>query len=347
MTRVQVSTSSRTYEALVGSGLLRNFASLLPDKLSERHCAIVCDTNSRRFASTIALARSELIEIPAGEQSKSLEQVGAICDRMIAAGLDRSSFVVAVGGGVIGDISGFVAAIFQRGVPHVQVPKTLLAMVDSAIGGKNGVNARAGKNLIGTIYQPALVVADPETLRTLPEHEFRQGLAEIVKHGVIAHAAMLDELATFDRDRDLEPLIARNIEIKARIIAQDEREHRDRALLNFGHTIGHAIERAVGYGAISHGDAVSIGMAGACEISVKRAGLTSNDRDRVVSLLKQLGLPTSLPSGVSRNAILDAVQVDKKFRDREVRFVVTPRLGTAYVSSDVTLDDIRNVVARL
>lgn len=346
MIRIATGVGERPYDAFVGAGLIPELPSLLPHKLRERRCAIICDTNSRRFAERIDLPQRDLIEIPAGEQSKSLEQVGAICDAMTTTGLDRSSFVIAVGGGVIGDVSGFVAAIYRRGIPHVQVPTTLLAMVDSAVGGKNGVNTRAGKNLIGTVHQPVLIVADVDTLESLPEREFRQGFAEIIKHGVIADREMLEQLKSYDGG-SLAQLIARNIAIKAAIVARDEREHGERALLNFGHTIGHAIEKAAGYGHFLHGEAVSIGIVAACDISVKRARLSSADRETVVSLLHAFELPTTLPAEISRDAVFEAVRFDKKFIGGRVRFVVTPKLGAAYLSDDVTFDDIREAIARL
>jgi 3-dehydroquinate synthase len=290
---------------------------------------------------------SIMIVVPAGEQSKSLEQVGAICEQMARAGLDRSSFVIGVGGGVIGDLSGFVAAVFHRGIPHVQVPTTLLAMVDSSIGGKTGVNTAVGKNLIGAIHHPSLVIADVETLKALPKREFNQGFAEIIKHGIIRDAEMLDDLRDFDLAK-IEELIARNIRIKAAVVAADERElSGERALLNFGHTVGHAIERAAGYGELLHGEAISLGIIAACHISIRRAGLAESARDKVVALLKSFELPTELPPQISREKILEAIAFDKKFASGSVRFVVTPQLGQAYLSSEVTREDIREAVDQL
>ena len=193
---------------------------------------------------------------------------------MATAGLDRSSFVVALGGGVVGDLAGFVAAIYHRGIPYVQVPTTLLAQVDSSIGGKTAVNTAAGKNLIGALHHPVLVIADVDLLRTLPEREFNQGFAEIIKHGIIRDAALLDTLESFERKRDLESLVRRNVEIKAEFVAADERdENGKRALLNFGHTVGHAIERAGDYRELLHGEAISLGIVAACDISVRKMGL--------------------------------------------------------------------------
>src|SRR5207302_9006029 len=231
-----------------------------------------------------------LITVPAGEQSKTLEQAGAICDQMVAVGLDRQSFLIGLGGGVIGDISGFVAAIYHRGIPHVQIPTTLLAMVDSSIGGKTGVNTRDGKNLIGAIHHPLLVIDDIDVLKTLPRREFNQGFAEIIKHAVIADAKMFRNLQSWKATEAvaLQRLIKRNIQIKSKIVAKDERDRTgQRALLNFGHTIGHAIERAGNYRKFLHGEAVSLGIVAACAISVKRAGLRPDQRAAIVDLLER------------------------------------------------------------
>ena len=269
---------------------------------------------------------------------------------MIAARLDRQSFVIGLGGGVVGDVSGFVAAIFHRGIPHVQIATTLLAMVDSSIGGKTGVNTRDGKNLIGAIHHPTLVVDDVDLLRSLPRRELNQGFAEIIKHAIIADAEMFEQLRDF-RTSDtlaLQQLIHRNIEIKSRIVAKDERDETgERALLNFGHTVGHAIERAGDYRSFLHGEAVSLGIVAACAISLNKAGLPPDHKDGIVDLLRAFELPVALPRDFSRDKILEALPLDKKFERGKVRFVVTPRIGSAYLSSDVTLEDIRQAVREL
>jgi 3-dehydroquinate synthase len=291
-----------------------------------------------------------LITIPAGEKSKTLKQAGAICEQMIAAGLDRQSFVVALGGGMIGDISGFVAAIYHRGIPHVQIPTTLLAMVDSSIGGKTGVDTRDGKNLIGAFYQPSLVIDDLDVLKTLPRRQFNQGFAEIIKHAIIADPKMFRVLQSWKAGAvpALQRLIKRNIQIKSKIVAKDERDRTgERALLNFGHTVGHAIERAGNYRKFLHGEAVSLGIVAACAISVKRAGLRPDQRAAIVDLLERFGLPTRLRSNFPRKKIFDAIRFDKKFEGGKVRFVVTPRIGTARITNDVTLDDIHEAVKQL
>jgi 3-dehydroquinate synthase len=345
---------------LVGEGLLGQLGALVRKILPSQTCAIITDSNvAPLFADRVkqnvrsAGFYSTLITIPAGDRSKTLEQVGAICDQMIAAGLDRQSFVVGLGGGVIGDISGFVAAIYHRGIPHVQIPTTLLAMVDSSIGGKTGVNTRDGKNLIGAVHQPSLVIDDVEVLKTLPPREFNQGLAEIIKHSIIADAKMFRTLQSWKarsprRPLALQSLIKRNIQIKSKIVAKDERDQTgERAVLNFGHTVGHAIERAGNFNQFLHGEALSLGIIAACTISIKKARLPPDQRDAVVHLLQRFELPTSLPKKFPREKILNAVKLDKKFQAGKIRFVVTPRIGAVRLTSTVTLNDIREAIKAL
>jgi 3-dehydroquinate synthase len=357
-----ISHSGHRYDVLIGEGLLKQVGQSGRKFLSAQTCAIISDDNvAPLFADRVrqslvsAAFRPVLITIPAGEKSKKLERAGAICDRMIAARLNRQSFVVGLGGGMIGDLSGFVAAIYHRGIPHIQIPTTLLAMVDSSIGGKTGVDTRAGKNLIGAFHQPSLVIDDLDVLRTLPRREFNQGFAEIIKHALIADVKMFRMLESRDISSDLaseahvlQRLIKRNIEIKSRIVAKDERDQTGaRALLNFGHTIGHAIERAGNYSKFLHGEAVSLGIVAACAISVAKAGLRPAQRDAIITLLKRFGLPTRLPSKFPRKKILNAIIVDKKFKGGKIRFVVIPRTGVAYVADNVTLEDIRDATEHL
>jgi 3-dehydroquinate synthase len=354
---VQISGSAHRYCVLVDAGLLDEIGKYTREVLPRETCVIISDRNvASLFADRIkknltsAGSRPILITIPPGEKSKTLKQAGAICDRMIAAGLDRKSFVVGLGGGLIGDISGFVAAIYHRGIPHVQIPTTLLAMVDSSIGGKTGVDTRDGKNLIGVFHQPSLVIDDLDLLKTLPRRQFNQGFAEIIKHAIIADAKMFRILESWKTGNAsaLQRLIKRNIEIKSRIVAKDERDRTgQRALLNFGHTVGHAIERAGNYRKFLHGEAVSLGIVAACAISVKRAGLRPDQRAAIVDLLERFGLLTRLPPKFSRKKIFDAIRFDKKFEGGKVRFVVTPRIGAAYVTDNVTLHDIREAVEAL
>ena len=352
-----VSVGRHRYRVLIGLGLLKQLGATLRQHLPRKTCAIISDKNvAPLFADrvkqrlTAAGFQPILITIPAGEQSKTLEQAGAICDQMIAAGLDRQSFVIGLGGGVVGDISGFVAAIYHRSIPHVQIPTTLLAMVDSSIGGKTGVNTRDGKNLTGAVHHPSVVIDDLDVLKTLPPREFNQGFAEIIKHAVIADAKMFRKLQSWGASEGLglQALIKRNIKIKSRIVAKDERDRTgERALLNFGHTVGHAIERAGDYRKFLHGEALSLGIVAACAISIRRAGLAPDQRDAIVDLLRQFELPTTLPKNFSREKIFDALPHDKKFEAGKVRFVVMPRIGVAHLANDVTLDDIREAVKDL
>ncbi len=360
---LEIRGAGSRYPALVGSALVEQVAKRVHKYLTCKSCAIISDSNvaplfADRIKQSLVSAGFEptLITIPAGEKSKTLEQAGAICDQMIAAGLDRQSFIVGLGGGTIGDISGFVAAIYHRGIPHVQIPTTLLAMVDSSIGGKTGVDTRAGKNLIGAFHQPSLVIDDIDVLKTLPRREFNQGFAEIIKHAVITDAKMFEQLKVAhasglrraSETLALQNLIRRNIEIKSKIVAKDERDRTgERAILNFGHTIGHAIERAGNYRKFLHGEAVSLGIVAVCAISMKRAGLLPDQRDAIVDLLRRFDLPTRLPPNFPRTKIFDAVKFDKKFEGGKVRFVVTPRIGAARFVDNVTLEDIREAVNAL
>jgi len=354
---VEIRGARYCYWALVGSGLIRRLGKQARKLLSDQTCAIISDTNvAPLFAArvkrslTSAGFKPTLIIIPAGEKSKTLRQAGAICEQMIVAGLDRQSFVIGLGGGVIGDISGFVAAIYHRGIPHVQIPTTLLAMVDSSIGGKTGVNTNDGKNLLGVIHQPSLVIDDVDVLKTLPRREFNQGFAEIIKHAIIADAKMFKTLQPWKASEAvaLQSLIKRNIKIKAAVVARDERDRSgERAILNFGHTVGHAIERAGNYRRFLHGEALSLGIVAACAVSIKRAGLPPRQRDAVIDLLRRFELPTCLPKNFPRNKIVSAVKFDKKFEGGRIHFVVTPRIGAAYLTIDVTLNDIREAVDAL
>jgi 3-dehydroquinate synthase len=345
---------------LMGPGLLKQLGDCVRKHLRGKTCSIISDSNVARFFAdhvkrslTSADFQPTLITIPAGEKSKTLKQAGAICEQMIAAGLDRQSFVIGLGGGVIGDISGFVAAIYHRGIPHVQIPTTLLAMVDSSIGGKTGVNTADGKNLLGALHQPSLVIDDMDVLKTLPRREFNQGFAEIIKHAIIADAKMFGQLQSWEaksprRPIALQQLVRRNIKIKSKIIVKDEYDRTGkRALLNFGHTVGHAIERAGNYRKVLHGEALSLGIVAACAVSIRRAGLLPGQRDAVIDLLQRFDLPTRLPKSFSREKIFNALKFDKKFESGKIRFVVAPKIGAAHVSRDVTMEDIRKAIDQL
>lgn len=345
---VPVHIPGKPCRILAGQGLAAAAGELCAAAGFKGACVVITDENVGRLHGAsvqAALEKSgfavQLLAVPAGEQSKCLAAAENLIDRMIAAGLDRGSFVVALGGGVVGDLAGFVAAIYQRGIPFAQIPTTIVAQVDSAVGGKTGVNARAGKNLIGAFHQPLLVLADTSLLGTLPDREYREGFAEVIKHAAIRDAAMLDALDPAAPRGSLAPLIARNIAIKAAIVSQDEHERTGlRALLNFGHTVGHAIENVAGYGEFLHGEAVSLGLCAALEISQRKYGLPAQDASKVRDKLAAYQLPLRLPGNLGTDALLAAAMRDKKFAGGKIRFVVVPKLGEAFVADDVTAEDL-------
>tara|TARA_R110002096_G_scaffold200639_11_gene384715 strand:- start:8683 stop:9792 length:1110 start_codon:yes stop_codon:yes gene_type:complete len=356
-TTVCVELGDRSYDVIVGSGLLAN----LGDRIASlsglaKRCAIITEERvgplyGEAVAESLQDAgfQTETITVPAGESSKSMNVVTYICREMLKLGFDRKAFVVALGGGVIGDLAGFCASIFQRGVPYIQVPTTVLSQVDSSVGGKTGVNTPEGKNLLGAFHQPKLVIADVDTLKTLPDREFREGFAEIIKHAAIRDAEMIELIEKQGDDRTgITELIARNVALKAGVVEEDERETSGtRALLNFGHTVGHGVEAAAGYGELLHGEAISIGIMAALRLSTKLSGLKPAEAERVEKLLQQFSLPRTLPGTFRTNAIIDLMMRDKKFSEGAIRFVLLKELGSAFVSSDVTLEEIRAEIDRL
>ncbi len=358
MPSVHVDLADRAYHVLVEPGLLAKAGETLKNAgISHCRAAVISDETVAGFHSEALMVsleaagfRPTLHTVPAGEASKSMTQAETLCREMIRAGHDRKSMVVALGGGVVGDLAGFVAAIFFRGIPFVQIPTTIVAQVDSSVGGKTGVNVGEGKNLLGAFHQPRLVIIDPETLRTLPDREFREGFAEAIKHAAIRDAAMLDELAAFDpsgRDVPAE-LIARNIAIKARVVEADELETLDiRALLNFGHTIGHGVEASVPYGEMLHGEAISLGIRAALFLSERHAGLAPEASAQVIGLLEKYHLPLVLPPEITTEKVMEKLARDKKFSAGAIRFVVLDALGSAKVINTVTADDLRKAIGIL
>ena len=298
------------------------------------------------------ISREEPILIPDGERHKHLSTVARIYDALIRAAADRSTTIVAVGGGVVGDVAGFAAATYLRGVPVVQVPTTLLAQVDSAIGGKVGVNHPLGKNLIGAFYQPAAVVIDLDLLATLPRREFRAGLYEVVKYGVIASRPLFDRLRgslqeLFARDlAALLPVVAESCRLKAAVVAQDEREAGSRRVLNFGHTVGHALEAVTRYRRFRHGEAIAYGMLVAAELGVNRGVLSAEDRDALQSLITQMGPLPSL-SDLSPSEILEAVARDKKVIAGQLHFVLATTIGATSTVKDVTSDELTRALGAI
>ena len=358
MPTVHVDLAGRSYDVIVEPALLGSAGRLIAGAIPGRpRAAVVSDeTVASLHARTLLESLADggisatLHTVPAGEASKSMASVETICREMTRDGHDRKSLVIALGGGVVGDLAGFVASVFYRGIPYVQIPTTIVSQVDSSVGGKTGVNIAEGKNLVGAFHQPRLVVVDPETLRTLADREYREGFAEVVKHAAIRDAAMLGELAQLDPSSREVPadLIARNIAIKARVVEADEHETLGiRALLNFGHTIGHGIEAAVPYGEMLHGEAISLGIRAALFLSERRAGLPPADSATILGLLRHFGLPTRLPDEIATSTILEKLARDKKFSSGSIRFVVLSAAGAAHVSADVTEADLRDAIEHL
>ena len=343
MHRVAVSrrtTAEPSYEILLGAGIWDSLPSIL-----ERHCpahryAVVTDDRVAalygvRFARTLHAAghRADVFVFPAGEVHKTRDTWALLSDAMLEAGIGRDSAVVALGGGVPGDLGGFIAATYMRGVSVVQVPTSLLAMIDASVGGKTGVDTPAGKNLIGAFHSPRVVVMDPELLDTLPREHLRAGLAEAVKHGAIAddeYLAWIEDSADALLAGDtatMAQLILRSVEIKAEVVARDERETGPRMTLNFGHTIGHAVELASEY-RLLHGEAVSIGMV-AEALAGERAGITARGTaDRLRRILARFGLPTSIPMELSADAVVASTRSDKKGRLGRTEYALVARVGT-------------------
>ena len=347
---VNIPLGDRAYEALVGPNLLASVGERVTKLKLGKRCAVITDSTVGPLYGDCVVASlkeagidAHAMEVPAGEASKSVSLAEDLCRQMIRAGCDRHSFVVALGGGVVGDLAGFVAGIFYRGVPYVQLPTTIVSQVDSSVGGKTGVNAAEGKNLIGVFHQPKLVLADTATLTSLPEREFREGFAEVIKHAAIRDEAMVPmiEAVLKNREANLPELMARNIGIKAAVVVEDERETSGiRALLNFGHTIGHGIEAAAGYGQLLHGEAISLGLIAATRLSQRYASLSAERAAQIIDLLKAFNLPQQLPEGMATEAVMTYLQRDKKFQDGQVRFVLVRGLGDAFVSSKVTIADM-------
>lgn len=328
----------------VGAGVLDQLGRLARESgIAPGRAALVTDSNVARLYGERAIASlsaagfvPRTIEVAAGERSKSLATLARVYEALVDAELDRSSALFALGGGVVGDLAGFAAATYMRGIALVQIPTTVVAQVDSALGGKTAVNHPRAKNLIGAFYQPRLIVADVATLASLPEREFREGLAEVIKYGAIMDAAMVDALergleAILHREpAALEDVVERSLRHKAAVVESDEREGSLRKILNYGHTVGHALEASAGYGNFLHGEAVAIGMVAAGRLSQTFAGLAAADAGRLEHLLARAGLPTATPEGWrGSEEFARAMRLDKKRAGDAIEFVLLDRLGHA------------------
>ena len=346
MESLSVALGSRSYPIHIGAGLIGS-ADLYSPYLRGGAAAIVTNAVVAPFylakvrqALEAAGARSTEIIVPDGEQAKSWQGVAQIVDALVDAPLGRDGLVVALGGGVVGDLAGFAAAVYQRGVPFVQVPTSLLAQVDASVGGKTAINHARAKNMIGAFHQPSAVISDLATLDTLPERELRCGIAEVIKHGLALDASFVEWLESnveklLKRDRvALAHAVRRSCELKARIVAEDERESGARALLNFGHTFGHAIEAGTGYGAWLHGEAIAAGMVMAAELSLLQGFISKREVERVRSLLERAGLPVTGPA-LAPEKLMGLMALDKKAAKGKTRFVLLEAIGRAALRADV------------
>ena len=340
MQTLTVNLSDRSYPIHVGAEMIECTGQLMQQAGLLGKVAIVTNpTVAQLYLDPVHEALSQAgfettpVLLPDGEEHKTLKSVSTIYDRLVAERFERKSCVLALGGGVIGDLAGFAAATYLRGIPYVQVPTTLLAQVDSSVGGKTGVNHDAGKNLIGAFYQPKLVLIDVAALRSLPRRELIAGLAEVIKYGVIADRYLfelleqnLEKILALDREL-LTQIIVRSCENKVRVVEADEREDDYRAVLNFGHTIGHALEAATGYRQFLHGEAVGIGMVKAAALSVQQGFCDPKSFERITRLIKKAGLPTEFPPGLSVSSLVQGMEVDKKAADGQIKFVISEGLG--------------------
>ncbi len=345
---VPVNLGERSYGIHIGAGVLDQLGPLCAEVELKGTVLVITDENVGALYARPALQSLEasgfsatLVTLPAGESTKCGDRVFELYSRCIEAGLDRHSFIVALGGGVIGDLAGYVAATYLRGIPFVQVPTSLLAMVDSSVGGKTGINLPEGKNLVGAFYQPLLVLADLQTLKTLSDREYRAGLAEVVKYGIIYDApffqALEENIADLINAGNVELLarmVGRCCEIKADVVAQDEREGGLRAILNFGHTVGHAVEKVAGYGEVVHGEGVSIGSVFAARASMDRTGLSQAECDRIEKIFKALELPVHAPE-YNWSDLRAALAVDKKTVAGMPKFVLVSEIGKSTIGHEI------------
>ena len=362
-TTITVSLERNPYDVIIGRSMVGDIGAALADLPIRSGTKILVVSNpdvARPYGdSCLSGLRAAgfnpvLLEIDAGEERKTLQTLSLILDKAQQEGLERTSLMLALGGGVVGDMTGFAAACWLRGIGIVQVPTTLLSMVDASIGGKTGVNHPKGKNLIGAFHQPRLVVIDPLTLNTLPVREFRAGMAEVIKYGVIGDPDLfrrLEEASDLSDPSAIDPKLLHDIlvlsaEAKAAVVADDEREGGRRAILNYGHTFGHVVETLTGYGTWLHGEAVAIGMAAVGQLAVQKGLWSEADQQRQLKLIQKAGLPVAWPS-LDQEAALRTLQGDKKVRHGRLRFVLPTRIGNVIISDEISNDDVSRCLESL
>lgn len=361
MKRIAVALGERGYPILLGHGLLGDAAEQLRPLAREDRLIVVSDENvwalwGNAFSAALEKARIKAVPllVAPGESSKSWEVLAGLVERLLAAGVERGDTILAFGGGVIGDLAGFAAAIVKRGIFYVQIPTSLLAQVDSSVGGKTAINTPCGKNLVGAFHQPSAVLIDPATLDTLPERQLRAGYAEAVKYGLIGEPDFFawcekhgPDLLAGDTEARLHA-IETSVRAKAAIVAEDERETTGRrALLNLGHTFGHALEAEAGFSdALLHGEAIAIGMTLAFRFSAERGLCASEEADRVAAHLQAAGLSTEIGSGATADRLVEQMAQDKKRKGNRITFILARGIGAAFVDNSVELEDVRAFLAR-
>jgi 3-dehydroquinate synthase len=344
MPSYRVATAARTYDAVIGRGILRRWPEYVP-KAAGMVFAVTTEDVWRLYGDAFDGHGVKPLFFPGGEERKRLAEVETLAEQMVAAGGDRTSIVIAMGGGIVNDLGGFLASIFMRGIPVLQVPTTLLSQVDAAVGGKTGANLRSGKNLVGTFHQPLAVLIDPDVIRTLPEREVRSGLYEIIKCGVIRDASLF---RTFEGNREavlrqepavMDEIIAAAVRIKAEVVSADEKESDLRRILNFGHTLGHALEAETGYTRLLHGEAVAFGMIAAARLGVEAAGLAVEEAERIAACVASYG-PIPEIGDIRPENLFARLVSDKKTLKGRVHFVLPVRVGEVTVVSGVSKDSV-------
>ncbi len=356
MKTIEVELGERAYPIHIGGGLLLRGDLISPHIGGAQVMVVTNEVVAPLYLDALMSALNDFdchsLVLPDGESFKNLEVLNSIFDALLERRFARDATLLALGGGVVGDITGFAAACYQRGIAHLQLPTTLLAQVDSSVGGKTAVNHRLGKNMIGAFHQPSCVLADTATLQSLPPREFRAGVAEVIKYGLIRDLEFFEWIeSNVGSVLDLEPealsfVIERSCRDKAEVVAEDERESGARALLNFGHTFGHAIETGLGYGSWLHGEAVAAGMCLAASLSARLGWISEEDVRRVERLLSRTGLPTRLPGSLDESRMLELMAVDKKVLGGRTRLVLLEALGRAVVSDDFDTQALRETLAQ-
>lgn len=359
MQKIRVELGERSYDIVIGSNILDALGTSLEQFEFSRKIALISNPTvyglyGDRVAKSLSAAGFELEEkiIPDGEEYKNLAWVQEIYEELLRARLDRKSALMALGGGVVGDITGFAASTYMRGIDYIQVPTTLLAQVDSSVGGKTGVNHALGKNMIGTFWQPRLVWIDIETLRTLPRREFLSGLAEVIKYGVIWDEGFFEfleknreKIMSLDKD-SLIAVIRRSCEIKSEVVSMDERESGLRAILNYGHTIGHAVETATGYKKYLHGEAVAIGMCLEARLSHLAGLIDKKQVERVEALIASYELPFQLPGDIDLHSFFSSMQLDKKAVAGDIKFILPEKIGAVKIQGGIPPEEIRKLIKK-